>query len=245
MVRMFLYDERPELWEQIGDLSERIWPEYNLHGDVLNRYWGRLYEKFAEFQLVLCEDGADLVVAEGHTIPCAWDGTADRLPAGIDSVVEEGFAARDRHANTLCALAAEIVPEHRNRGLSIEVVRAMRRIAFEHGFRDLIAPVRPSLKERYPTTPIDRYALWKRDDGLPFDPWLRVHARLGGEILAVAGRSLKITGSLDEWEQWTGVQFPESGTYVFPAGLAPLDVDREANLGQYWEPNVWVRHRVG
>ena len=48
-----------------------------------------------------------------------------------------------------------------------------------------------------------------------------------------------------EWEEWTETPFPESGTYVFPHGLAPLEIDREADLGGYWEPNVWVRHRVG
>src|SRR6266851_6520306 len=42
------YSERPELWNKIGDLSAAIWPEYNLHGEVLNRYWGRLYEIFGE-----------------------------------------------------------------------------------------------------------------------------------------------------------------------------------------------------
>jgi hypothetical protein len=40
------------------------------------------------------------------------------------------------------------------------------------------------------------------------------------------------------------MEFPESGEYVFPEGLAPLAVDREADLGRYWEPNVWMRHRV-
>jgi hypothetical protein len=39
--------------------------------------------------------------------------------------------------------------------------------------------------------------------------------------------------------------FPESGAYVFPHGLAPLEVEREADRASYWEPNVWMRHRVG
>jgi hypothetical protein len=43
---------------------------------------------------------------------------------------------------------------------------------------------------------------------------------------------------------WTDMPFAESGEYVFPHGLAPLDVDREADLGAHWEPNAWVRHRV-
>jgi hypothetical protein len=38
--------------------------------------------------------------------------------------------------------------------------------------------------------------------------------------------------------------FPESGSYVFPHGLAPVEIDRDQDLGRYWEPNVWVRHRV-
>jgi hypothetical protein len=36
--------------------------------------------------------------------------------------------------------------------------------------------------------------------------------------------------------------FPEDGTYTFPGGLAPLDV--EDAVGRYWEPNVWMRHAL-
>ena len=50
-----------------------------------------------------------------------------------------------------------------------------------HGLDALIAPVRPTWKERYPLTPIERYVLWRREDGLPYDPWLRTHERVGGE----------------------------------------------------------------
>ena|SRR5215472_11184612 len=40
------YSERPELWQWSSDLSSQVWPEYNLHGDVTNRYWARLYDDF-------------------------------------------------------------------------------------------------------------------------------------------------------------------------------------------------------
>ena len=56
---------------------------------------------------------------------------------------------------------------------------------------------------------------------------------------------MHITGSVAEWEEWTETAFPESGAYVFPHGLATLEIDRTADLGDYWEPNVWVHHRVG
>jgi hypothetical protein len=51
-----------------------------------------------------------------------------------------------------------------------------------------------------------------------------------------------ITGTVREWETWTGLAFPDSGDYVFPHGLAPVTIDRDTNLGTYWEPNVWMIH---
>ena len=81
--------------------------------------------------------------------------------------------------------------------------------------------MRPNWKERYPLTPIERYAAWTRDDGLPFDPWMRVHARLGAEDPAPGARVAADRRTVAEWEEWTAMAFPESGEYVFPHGLAP------------------------
>jgi hypothetical protein len=53
---------------------------------------------------------------------------------------------------------------------------------------------------------------------------------------------MRITGTVAEWESWTGLVFPESGEYVFPEGLATLHVDRDADRAAYWEPNVWMIH---
>jgi GNAT superfamily N-acetyltransferase len=235
--------QRPELAAR-ADFN--VWPAYNTHGDVLNRYWRRLYEDFAEFQFVLYDGEDDVVLAEGHTIPFAWDGTVDGLPAGIDGLVEDAFRLREEggRPTALSALAIEIRPTVQGGGLSRSMIDAMAGLAREHGLPDLVAPLRPSWKERYPLAPIERYARWTRDDGLPFDPWIRTHARMGAEILLADPRSLRISGTVAEWEEWTETAFPESGEYVFPHGLAPLAVDRERDLGLYFEPNVWVVHRV-
>jgi GNAT superfamily N-acetyltransferase len=231
-----------ERWDAVG---AGAWPEYNTHGDVLNRYWGRLGDEFAPFQFALFDD-ADELLARGSTIPCRWDGTLDGLPRGIDGVIEDGFALRERgeRANALSALAIVVRPDLQGRGLSPTMVEAMRSLAREHGLRALIAPVRPRWKDRYPLVPIERYAAWTREDGLPFDPWLRLHVRLGGRILRPEPRSLRITGSVADWEEWTSMAFPETGEYVFPQGLATLAIDREKDVGRYWEPNVWTEHPV-
>jgi hypothetical protein len=130
------------------------------------------------------------------------------------------------------------------RGVSKLGVQAMAEIARAHGLDSLIAPVRPSWKDRYPLQEIERYAEWRREDGLLFDPWMRVHERLGATVLKPEPHSLRITGTVAEWEEWTEMALPESGEYVFPGGLATVEIDREHDIGRYWEPNVWMLHRT-
>ena len=243
MVVMHTAAERPDLWERGLD-SSTVWPEYNLHGDVLNQWWGLLDVELADFQFVLYDEDEDAVVAEGHTGPFVWDGRDGSLPDGIDRTIERIFDDRRSGApvNTLCALAAETPRDTRRHGMAAEILGAMRTLADRHRFEHLVAPVRPSWKERYPLTPIERYVRWRREDGQLLDPWMRVHERLGARIGAPIPRSLLITGSVAEWEAWTGMAFPESGEYVFPEGLATVTIDRDADRGVYWEPNVWMIH---
>jgi len=241
--RMFTAEERPDLWER-GIPSAEVWPEYNLHGDVLNRWWGHLDEELAAYQFVLYDEAADAVVAEGHTGPLWWDGDDATLPSGIDDAIEQAFA-RSRAGepvNTLCALAAETPRGGRARGMAERLLGAMRTVAQRQGLTHLVAPVRPSWKERYPLTPIERYVGWRREDGQLLDPWMRVHERLGARVATPLPQSMRITGSVADWEDWTGLAYPESGEYVFPEGLAPVHVDRVKDVATYWEPNVWMVH---
>jgi hypothetical protein len=237
------FQRRPELAEQAHRLNEEGWPTFLLHGDIT--HWGSLFDEFAEYQILFCEP-ADNLIALGHTIPFVWDGTPDDLPSTMTGLM--ACAIRDRYdqstPNTLSALAALVTPSHQRRGLSAELLRAMRSLAQERGMHSLVAPVRPTLKSSYPLTPFERYVAWKRDDGSPFDPWLRVHWRLGAEFLKIMPRSLTVTGTVAEWEGWTGMGFPESGEYIVPGALQPITIDRERDAGHYEDPNVWMEHRI-
>ena len=240
------YSERPELWDSIRDLSEDVWPEYNLHGETLNYYWAQLYDVFPDWQFVLYDPGDRTVLAEGHTVPLAWDGTDAGLGPGIDVTMAAAFELRAAGGTPTAAsaLAAEIPPRHPGKRLSGVMLTAMADLAREAGLSHLIAPVRPSRKDRYPTIPIERYVRWTRPDGSPFDSWIRVHTRLGARIGPAIPRSLHITGTVGEWESWTQMPFPETGDYVFPAGLATVHIDRDRDIGEYWEPNVWIVHQA-
>jgi hypothetical protein len=51
-----------------------------------------------------------------------------------------------------------------------------------------------------------------------------------------------ITGTIADWELWTGMRFPDAGRYVVPGALVPVDVDLAHNEGTYIEPNVWLHY---
>ena len=241
--RMVTVAEDPSLVGLWNDIEEGAFQEYNDHGDVLGPYWHRLVLDFDEYQFVMFE--GEEPIGLGQTIPFGWNGRVGDLGEGIDQIFARGFAdkADGGELTTLCALLGVAAPAWRSKGVSRDIVLAMGEIARRHGLEDLVAPVRPNWKHRYPLTPIERYMRWTRGDGLPLDPWLRVHARLGAEFLAPAPRSMRISGTVEEWELWTGVPMPESGEYLFEDALQPVKIDRERDLGTYYEPNVWMIHR--
>jgi GNAT superfamily N-acetyltransferase len=193
-VRLLTWAERPDLAER-GPASELVWPEYNLHGDVFADWWAPLLEELPDYQFALYDDAADGVLAEAHTGPLAWNGDPAELPAGIDDALQRVVTGRrdDRAVDTLCAFAAEVSPNARRRGLAGELLRGMRELAARHRLRRLIAPVRPSWKERYPLAAIERYITWRREDGQLLDPWMRLHERLGARVATALPRSMRIT----------------------------------------------------
>jgi hypothetical protein len=231
--------ERPELVELAAQSTSDLLPEYNNHGNVLNEFWPRLTEERSEYQFHLLDDD-EQILARVRSIPVRWDGTAEGLPPGIDGALARGFD--EAQPNTLCALLVAVPRQVQRRGVSATALVAMADLARSHGFGSLIAPVRPSVKEQYPLVPIERYATWRRPDGALFDPWMRVHERLGASVLKPEAHSLRIASTATDWEDWTGLAFPDNGDYWFPGGLATVSIDRAQDRGLYYEPNVWMHH---
>ncbi len=128
----------------------------------------------------------------------------------------------------------------RFRELSAGVQTASRPVFLDHDFDHLIAPVRPSMKSRYPLIPMADYCRWHNTHGEPFDPWLRVHVRAGGQVVHPCLRAMAVSGTRQQWSAWTGMDFPGDGSYVVPHALVPVTV-RGAE-GCYVEPGIWVVH---
>lgn len=235
--------ERPDLRDAVERFGSSVWPEFMLKDDISDRHWTRMAEELPAYQLALI-DGADDVVAVARSMPLAWDGTVEDLPRGWDEQFVRSIEGLDRGIapDALGAIMIVTDPARRGAGLGSLMVSSMLATARLHELRALIACVRPTLLERYPLSPIASYAGWTRHDDLPFDPWIRIHVRLGGRLSRPEPESMRIAGSVAEWESWTGMALPHSGRYVVPGACAPVEIDREKDIGTYFDPNVWIIH---
>ena len=244
--RLVSIAERPSLWYPMGGVNVSAWPEFMLHDAVVDANWHHLLDDFASYQQCLL-DGDGEIVACLNSAPLAWDGTDDGLPEGWDDQMERTVAgvASGRPPDTLGALQIVVRPDRRGAGYAGVMIGAMRANARRHGFRAVIACVRPTGKEPFAHEPIDRYARRTRADGLPEDPWIRLHVRLGGRIVRGSPASMRIEGTLDEWREWTGLPFDASGDVVPAGAAAPVTIDVEAGRAVYLDPNVWIVHDLG
>jgi hypothetical protein len=237
-------DAREWTDEQLADLYSDGFPAFIAADKLAKRYIGRVREWFPEWNITLV-DADQNPVASGWGIPIRWDGTVADLPGGYTEATIRAVEGREQgiEPDTLVICGAIVAGRRTGQGLAGRLLAALRDLATGNGLRRVIAPVRPEFKQRYPLTPVETYLTWTRPDGTALDPWVRTHLRMGATILAAAPESQTMTGTLAEWEEWSGIPLPSSGDYVIPRGLSVLHVDREADLGTYTEPNIWIRHR--
>lgn len=242
--------DRPDLADKLWDF-DGLWPVFMEQDPISNLFYTRADTDYAAFVMVAYDpSNPDRPVARSCSVPFAMGESVGRptLPDdGWDGVVrwawDDGVAGRQPTHTS--ALEIAIRPDLRGTGLAPMMLAAMRDNVAAQGFRDLFAPVRPNGKAQEPHTPMAEYAHGTRGDGLPHDPWLRVHVRAGAEVVGVCPRAMTISGGLAEWRAWTGMPFGESGDIVVPGALNPVHCSVEHDHVVYVEPGVWVHHRLG
>lgn len=238
--------ERPEMRERVLGMANS-WPEFVTQDPVGNAHYGRISEELPEYVL-FAEDERGEVVAHAHSVPFALhaEGRGELPARGWDELLVWAFGdlSRGVRPDTVGAVSVVVDPRLQGRGLSALMLSAMRDNARAHGFGEVVAPVRPSAKHLEPHTPIEEYARRVRPDGLPSDPWLRVHARAGADVHAVAPASMTVAGSLEQWRHWTGLLFDTQGDIEVPGALVPVRCEPERGYAVYVEPNVWMRHAL-
>ena len=233
--------------DRADEIAEESWPLFMLQDPVAGEHWHELYERFGDYQFAMMDTETDRMAAIGNSLPFYWDQPIEELPEGgwdwvFLKAIEDHKAGKE--PNIQSAIQVAIHPDYQGQGLSTKMVQNMRSIGRSKGFKTLVAPVRPSQKSQYPLVRIDDYITWTNDEGFPFDAWLRVHARLGARIIKPCHQAMTIIGSRAEWEKWTNLKLPQSGTYVIPGALNPMELNIEKDEGLYIEPNVWMQHSL-
>lgn len=237
--------ERPSLLSRIYEITD-TWPAFIPHDPVAEALLGRVAADFSHY-CVVATDG-DRVVARGLGVPFTadLDGREEMPDRGWDQVLVWSFHDRchGRTPTTASALEITVDTDYLGRGLSYAMLAALREAVGRQGHDVLLAPVRPTAKHLEPRVTMTDYVGRRDDDGLPADPWLRVHVKVGGSIRKIAPASMTVSGSLDQWRRWTGLPFDEDGDIAVPGALVPVQCDTARDRAVYVEPNVWVRHDV-
>lgn len=241
----------PSLVSRIQTLIDAVWPKFVTHSDAPKNYalawdWMGVFRRWPHLQFALLDSDGEMVGA-GNALTFVWDGPAEALPdEGWHWVMNQAVLDLEagRQPNAGSALSVTLAPNQRGRNLSGVMLRAMKLLVQESGARRFFAPVRPTTKARYPITPMEEFITWKNAEGLPLDPWMRVHVRLGAKVIKACNRSQPLAASVAEWEEWLDLPLPASGEYVGPGLLATLHVDCQQDEGVCFEPNVWIEHSL-
>lgn len=249
-LRIVTTAERPDLKSSFADPATEPWAAFMDEDPFALLYYSDNRSAHPELGLVAYDAAdPDQAIARAFCVPFFWDGdpALGELPVdGWDGVIWRGARDRQlgREPNIVSALEITVPTSLQGRGLSGRMLSAMRDNAARLGYQHLVAPVRPNRKHLQPHLPIGEYAALVRDDGLPQDPWLRVHVRAGGRIVGTSPRAMVIPGTLAQWRSWTGLPFDVSGPVVVPGALVPVHCSVEHDHAVYVEPGVWVHHRL-
>lgn len=236
---------RPDLLEAALGLGD-IGAEFMQHDPIatLTRA-ARLAARWPEYFLVVLDEGAP--VARAVSVPFAFP-TAERteLPDhGWDGVIL--WATEDALDGTtptaLAGLDVQVATHRRGQGIAALALTALRDCARVHGLSRLVIPVRPTGKQNRPQQSMHDYLQRRRPDGYSTDTWLRTHERVGARFVKIAPFAMTITGTLEQWERWTGSAL-KPGANIVDGALVPVLASAEQDLGIYVEPNVWLEHPV-
>jgi hypothetical protein len=219
------------------------WPAFIGADPAAEQYLPTVRSTFGDLEVAVLQHG--VLMAAGWGVPIAWDSTAADLPSGYSESLARAVTGRDTglQPNTFVICAAQVRSDGVRSGLAKAVLQGLIDTAEADQLPRVIAPLRPTLKHRYPLTPIEDYVTWTRADGSAFDPWLRSHQRMGATVLGTSPASQTFTGTVQQWEEWAAIALPGDGSYVIHDALSPLQIDHGADTGTCTEPAIWVQHR--
>jgi GNAT superfamily N-acetyltransferase len=201
---------------------------------------------------LIAMDAADAsLIGHGIATRIDWDGDVASL-RGWQQVVRRAYddaMVKRRSGNTLVGLFIKVEQASREQGWAGRLVEAMKELARRAGLSSLVIPLRlPTAYERCNVElPFEQFALQRRDDGDYCDHWLRLHVRLGAQVIGHSLTSHQHAMNLDDFRHYFETDtVPTIGYCVAQRNgewYRPY-VDAERDCVVINEGCVWVQHPI-
>jgi hypothetical protein len=229
--------------EQVDRVLEGGWPAFIGADAKAERHLSRVRDAFGDHELALVArtvsgdgDGEELV-ALGWAVPLRWSGAVADLPGGYTESLGQALADLDAcvATDTLVVCAVQVRSDLGGRGLAGRLLAGFVEHAVRTGHERGHRPAAPDSQAHPPAHPDRRVRDLDRQQRRavrPMDPRAPAHGRVGARHRA---QSQTMTATVAQWEDWTGMRLPATGSYVIPGGLSPLEIDVDADLGTYVE----------
>jgi len=183
----------------------------------------------------------------GHGVLCGinWDESIGDLPLGwSDSTYRSSLEKKCK--NTYVALFARVQSEFRQQGHAAKLIETMKELSIIEN-KHLIIPLRPPFryKEEYAQMSFNDFCNLVRDDGMPLDPWIRLHYKIGATKLLVSEFSHQHAMSIQDFcSSFPRVKLDKTGYYMVNINKETYSsfVDIKHGFAIINQGCVWVRH---
>ena len=188
-----------------------------------------------------------------------WDGNAKSLPhwddiAGIDFTYRDTYK---RQGNTLAFMSMSIAADAKGKGTASKLVKQALEFAQDEEIEHVIGDFRPSnygeYKQQTGKFDFNEYIGMLRDDGAPYDGWIRSLDRMGMQPLSVDSRAMVIPETIEKFdtyrleykpENWWLVEDQAATRHLIDFYLPLHDIERVDEIWECGETGTWFVDRI-
>lgn len=234
---------RPDLRHAVSKLDVESFPKF-LTSSRTAEAFRYVTDNYPETILFIHKEGSILAACFSaplelqNSLPPSggWEGAMGAVLAG-------------GNPNALFAFSISVAADARGLGLGGKIIDALRDKAKDLGYSTIITPIRPTALKKHPSLSLEDYAyLVDSRTGYSIDPWIRTLQRHNSQVIGIGQNSHVVKtddGSwptVEQWKNWTGLDFPADGEYDITGGCAKLKV--HDGIGEYREDCIWMAVNV-